>query len=129
MAIEYLGHAVKNAVEGIETNLYDGSTDTIMLRFHGTPYSIPITSTNACQRFNSTNPKKIADIIFKNIDAANAVDIGLYNATPATLRAASFELAAGASFGFTKVDLYQLGIISSVDGSHAIVQVIGVESY
>lgn len=121
--------ATEDTLSDIETNLFDGSVDTLMLRFNGKPYSTPITSTNACQRFNSTNPKKIADIVIRNIDAAKAVDIGLYNATPATLRGASFELTAGSSMGFTKVDLYQLGIISSIADNHATVQVLGVESY
>jgi hypothetical protein len=121
--------ATEDTLSDIETNLFDGSVDTLMLRFNGTPYSTPITSTNAVQRFNGTTPKKIADIVIRNIDAANPVDIGLYNATVATLRAASFELTAGSSIGFTKVDLYQLGIVSSTDGNHATVQVMGVESY
>lgn len=121
--------ATEDSLSTIVSNQFDASVDTMMLRFNGKPYSTPKTSTNACQRFNGTNPKKIADIIIRNTDAANAVDIGLYNATPATLRAASFELGALASIGFTQVDLYQLGIVSSVDGSHAVVQVIGVESY
>ena len=121
--------ATEETLSTIATNQFDASVDTMMLRFNGTPYSTPITSTNAVQRFNGTNPKKIADVIIRNTDAANAVDIGLYNATPATLRAASFEVGALASIGFTKVDLYQLGIISSVADAHAVVQVIGVESY
>lgn len=121
--------ATEDTLSGMYTNQYDASVDTIMLRFNGKPYSIPMTSTNACQRFNNTNPTKIADVIIKNIDVANAVDIGLYNATPATLRGASFELPALASIGFVKVDLYQLALISSIAGSHAVVHVLGVESY
>jgi hypothetical protein len=87
-------------------------------------YSTPITSTNAVQKFEASS-KKLTDVIIRNIDAANAVDIGLYNATPATFRAASFEVASGASIGFRKIDLTTLGIISSVDDAHATVQVLG----
>ena len=92
----------------------------------GDTYSTPITSTNAVAKFEAAT-KELADVVIRNIDAANAVDIGLYNATPATFRAASFELAAGASLGFRKLDLSTLGIISSVDDAHATVQVIGSE--
>jgi hypothetical protein len=89
-------------------------------------YSTPITSTDAVQKFEAAS-KKLTDVIIRNIDGANAVDIGLYDATPATFRAASFEVAAGASVGFRKIDLTTLGIISSVAGDHAIVQVLGSE--
>jgi hypothetical protein len=97
----------------------------VALEWTGTPYSTPKTSTNAVQKFEATT-KKLRDVVIRNTDAANAVDIGLYNATPATFRAASFELAAASSIGFKEVDLTQLGLISSVDGSHAIVHVLGV---
>jgi hypothetical protein len=87
--------------------------------------STPKTSTNAVQKFEATT-KKLRDVVIRNTDAANAVDIGLYNATPATFRAASFELAAASSIGFKEVDLTLLGLISSADGSHAVIHVLGV---
>ena len=121
--------ATSDNQDTIIANMYDVDSDIIMNKesFGGKPYSTPITSTNACQRFSSTNPEKLRDIIIKNTDASNPVDIGLYHATPATLRGASYELNGGAAIGFRNVDLYQLGLISSTDGNHAIVQVLGTE--
>jgi hypothetical protein len=95
------------------------------LEWSGTPYSTPKTSTNVVQKFEAGS-KKLRDVIIRNTDATNAVDIGLYNATPATFRAASFEVAAASSVGFREVDLTLLGVLSSVAGNHAIVHVLGV---
>jgi hypothetical protein len=97
----------------------------VALEWSGTPYSTPITSTNAVQRFEAAT-KKLRDVIIRNTDAANPVDIGVYHATPATFRGASFELAAASSVGFREIDMNKLGIISSADGNHAIVHVLGV---
>lgn len=116
--------AIKTALEKID-DWDDSDKCKTYESFSGTPYSTPITSSNAVQRFNATNPKLLRDVVLRNTDTANAVDIGLYNATVATFRGASFELAAGATVGFTLVDLYQLGTVSSIDGSHAIIHVIG----
>jgi len=93
-------------------------------QFGGVVYSTPKTSTNAVAKFEAA-AKLLRDVVIKNTDAANAVDIGLYHATPANFRAASFELGAGASIGFTMVDMNSLAVISSVDDNHAVIHVIG----
>jgi hypothetical protein len=114
------------SVAGTDVDLVTESNfDTKMagLQWTGTPYSSPKTSTNAVQKFEAAT-KKLRDVVIRNTDAANAVDIGVYHATPATFRAASFELISGASIGFKEVDLTLLGLISSADGSHAVIHVL-----
>lgn len=121
--------ALESTLGSVDTELTAQGVEqdklVVAMEWTGTPYSTPKTSTNAVQKFEATT-KKLRDIVIRNTDAANAVDIGVYNATPATFRGASFELAAGAAIGFKEIDLTLLGIISSVDGNHAIVHVLGV---
>ena len=95
------------------------------LQWTGTPYSTPKTSTNAVVKFEAAT-KKLRDVVIRNTHASYEVDIGVYNATPATFRAASFELGAGSSIGFKEIDLNLLAVISSTDGEHAILHVLGV---
>lgn len=95
------------------------------LEWSGTPYSTPKTSTNVVQKFEAAT-KKLRDVVIKNTHASYEVDIGVYHATPATFRAASFELGAGCAVGFKEVDLALLGLLSSTDGEHAVIHVLGV---
>ena len=116
------GANIDPAIESeYDTVLDDIKTAT---EFSGAVYSKQQTSTNALVAVGAT---KLRDVIIKNTDAANAVDLGETAVDVATFRSASMELAAGANMGFTQVDLATLFILSSVAGNHAKISVIGVE--
>ena len=115
---------IKTAIESLETDAFDSSTDTIQIGFTGTVYSKQQTSTNLMVAVGAV---KLRDVVIINNDAANPVDLGESAVDVATFRAASIELAAGASIGFTQVDLNTLYILSSIAGSHATISLIGVE--
>ena len=115
---------VKTATESLDANAFDSATDTIKLGFSGAVYSKQQNSTNALVAVGAT---KLRDVVIMNTDAANAVDLGETAADVATFRAASLELAPGASIGFTQVNLATLFVLSSVAGSHGRISVLGVE--
>lgn len=108
----------------------EGEYDTALseiktaVEFGGNVYSKQQTSTNALVALGAV---KLRDVVIRNDDATNAVDIGETAVDVATFRGASLELAAKASLGFTQVDLATLFVLSSVAGSHALLQIIGVE--
>jgi len=108
----------------------EGEYDTVLgaiktaTEFSGTVYSKQQTSTNALVALGSV---KLRDVLIKNTDAANAIDLGKHKADVAIFRTTSYELGAGAAIGFTQVDLSRLYILSSVAGSHASLSLIGVE--
>ena len=95
-------------------------------QFSGAPFNKQQTSTNAMVVLHGST-KKLRDIVIKNTDASNAVDIGITQADVATFRSNSFELKAGAAIGFTMIDLHLLKILSSVAGNHALIHLIGTE--
>ena len=105
---------------------YDTVLDDIKTatEFSGAVYSKQQTSTNALVAVGAT---KLRDVIIKNTDAANAIDLGESAVDATAFRAASMELAAGEATGFTQVDLATLFILSSIAGSHAKISVMGVE--
>lgn len=119
--------SIRNIAGGDVDLLTETNFDAKMaaLQWSGIVYSTPKTSTNAVVRFEAA-AKKLRDVVIRNTHASYEVNIGLYNATPATFRGASFELAAGASIGFKEVDMNSLALISSTDGEHAILHVLGV---
>lgn len=108
----------------------DGEYDTVLdaiktaTEFSGAAYSKQQTSTNALVALGAV---KLRDVIIKNNDAANSVDIGKTAANVAAFRAASYEVLAGAAIGFTQVNMSTLFILSSVADSHASLSVLGVE--
>ena len=112
---------------GVDINPSTEETLTLVktaVEFGGGVYSKQQTSTNALVAVGAV---KLRDVVIKNADAANSVDLGKTAVDVASFRAASLELAAGASIGFTQVDLASLFVLSSVAGSHAIIQLLGVE--
>ena len=94
------------------------------VEFNGAVYSKQQTSTNAQVAVGAV---KLRDVVIKNTHASNAVDLGESAVDVAAFRAASIELAAGSSIGFTCVNLTSLYILSSVAGSHGTISLIGVE--
>ena len=140
----FVGGAFAGEIEpstGIKTGLIDSDGvdvdpaikdeyDTVLnniktaVEFGGNIYSKQQTSTNALV---AVGVVKLRDVVIKNADAANAIDLGETQVDVATFRAQSIELAAGGSIGFTQVDLATLFVLSSVAGSHATIQVIGTE--
>ena len=124
-ALEVLGISINTAVELID-NAISGTKMQTEEQFSGTPYNKQQTSTDGMVvLYGST--KKLRDVVIKNTDAANAVDIGITQANVATFRANSFEVKAGAAIGFTMIDLNLLKILSSVAGNHATIHLIGTE--
>ena len=85
------------------------------------------------KRQTSTNTKaavgtvKLRDIVIQNKDGANAVSLGIDGVDTATMRTTSFQLDAGASLGFVKLDLATLFLASASDGAAAIIHVIGTK--
>jgi len=107
----------------------EGEYDTVLgeiktaTEFSGNVFSKQQTSTNAMVAFSTT--MKLRDIIIKNIHAANSVDIGMYAADVATFRNTSYELGAGATVGFTSVNLSKIYLLSSVADSHGKIAMLG----
>ena len=112
-----------NPGEASEYDTVLGSIETAV-EFGGNVYSKQQTSTNALVALGAV---KLRDVVIRNDDAANAVDLGETAGTVGAFRSASMELPSGASIGFTQVNLATLFILSSVADSHALLQVIGVE--
>ena len=113
-------------IDPATTSDYDSVLGEIKaaVEFGGNVFSKQQTSTNAIVALGSV---KLRDVVIRNDDAVNAVDLGESQVDVATFRAQSLEIGSGASIGFTQVDLATLFVLSSVAGSHANIQIIGVE--
>ena len=124
-AIEAVNIAIRTAVEVID-NAICGTKMLTQEQFTGVPFNKQQTSTDSMVVLHGYT-KKLRDVVIKNTDATHAVDIGITQVNVAAFRANSFELKAGSSIGFTMINLNLLEILSSVEGNHAAIHLIGTE--
>ena len=86
-------------------------------RFSGNVYDNSVTTTDTATAIESSRTL-LRDVVIYN-NSANDAKIGT--------NSAQFTLKAGASLGFTKVDLSKLYVKSAVSGSAATLEIIGVK--
>ena len=95
--------------------------------FGGQPYNKNVTVADDSKHAFEASTKKIRDIVIHNTHATQSIIIGKDQADVGTMRTADFELEAGLSVGFTKVNLALLYYVNKANGETPTFETIGVE--
>lgn len=133
-AIDTSNDTVLAAIEAdtgsIDTNLFDSSTDKIKNYFGGNVFNMAITAamvTDDAKHAFAASAKKLKDVVIKNTHATENLVIGENQSDVATMRSTDFILKAGASIGFTQVDLHTLYYCTETNTEEPTARLIGVE--
>ena len=104
----------------------NGSLHTLSKEvFDGRTFNLNVTLSDNAKHAFTIKSRKLKDIIIKNVHATQSIIIGKNRASVATMRTANFEVIAGATLGFTKIDLHTLYYVNKVNAETPAFQLIG----